>query len=152
MKLPFSSESFHFLVVKFSIYLNRRVFLMAHVGHVWSANSQFSCASTQSDQGLNCLLTESFATVEKKALTRLVHIHRLSGPSLLTCPRDLFILHHRIVAGYYLFTLMVCVSISLCLSIHPSIFCFRTIAWVNINGCAPNLVCALILWRSGLDC
>ena len=26
----FSSESFHFLVVKFSIYLKRRVFIMAH--------------------------------------------------------------------------------------------------------------------------
>ena len=30
------------------------------------------------------------------------------------------------------------------------IFCFRTITWVNINGFSPNLVCALILYRSGL--
>ena len=31
-----------------------------------------------------------------------------------------------------------------------SIFSFRIITWVNINGFSPNLVCALILWRSGL--
>ena len=29
-------------------------------------------------------------------------------------------------------------------------FCFRMITWVNINGFSPNLVCVLILWRSGL--
>ena len=28
-------------------------------------------------------------------------------------------------------------------------FRFRMITWVNINGFSPNLVCALILWRSG---
>ena len=40
----------------------------------------------------------------------------------------------------------------------PSICCpsvrlyfrFRMITWVNVNGFSPNLVCALILWRSGL--
>ena len=31
---------------------------------------------------------------------------------------------------------------------HPY-FRFRTITWVNINGFSPNLICALILWRSG---
>ena len=35
-------------------------------------------------------------------------------------------------------------------SVHPSGFRFRMITWVNINGFSPNLVCALILWRSGL--
>ena len=33
---------------------------------------------------------------------------------------------------------------------HPSVFRFRMITWVNINGFSPNLVCALILWRSDL--
>ena len=44
---------------------------------------------------------------------------------------------------------------SVCLSIPPSSVClsvfrFQMITWVNINGFSPNLVCALILWRSGL--
>ena len=40
---------------------------------------------------------------------------------------------------------------SVCPSIvRPSVFCFRMITWVNINGFSPNLVCVLILWRSGL--
>ena len=34
--------------------------------------------------------------------------------------------------------------------VRPSVFRFRMITWVNINGFSPNLVCALILWRSGL--
>ena len=33
---------------------------------------------------------------------------------------------------------------------HPY-FHFWTITWVNINEFSPNLVCALILWRSGLE-
>ena len=43
------------------------------------------------------------------------------------------------------------------LSVSPAIerrffhlFNFRRITWVNMNGFSPNLVCALILWRSGL--
>ena len=43
----------------------------------------------------------------------------------------------------------VCLSVSHP-SVHPSVFGFRMITWVNINGFSPNLVCALILWRSGL--
>ena len=35
--------------------------------------------------------------------------------------------------------------------VRPSVFRFRMITWVNINGFLPNLVCALILWRSGLE-
>ena len=34
--------------------------------------------------------------------------------------------------------------------VRPSLFCFQMITGVNINGFSPNLVCALILWRSGL--
>ena len=34
--------------------------------------------------------------------------------------------------------------------VRPSVFCLGMITWVNINGFSPNLVCALILWRSGL--
>ena len=30
-------------------------------------------------------------------------------------------------------------------------FSFRTITSVNFNGFSPNLICALILWRSGLE-
>ena len=29
--ISFLSENFHFLVVKFSVYLNRRVFVMVHI-------------------------------------------------------------------------------------------------------------------------
>ena len=50
------------------------------------------------------------------------------------------------------------VHMSICPPVHlpvlPSIiclyFCFGMITWVNVNGFSPNLVCALILWRSGL--
>ena len=35
-------------------------------------------------------------------------------------------------------------------SVFPSVFRFRMITWVNINVFSPNLVCALILWRSDL--
>ena len=69
----------------------------------------------------------------------------------------LFIPSHMIVAGYYGFALDVPVSVhpSIRPSMHqlcvcPSIFPFRMITWVNINGFSPNLVCVLILWRSGL--
>ena len=47
----------------------------------------------------------------------------------------------------------VCPSVSrpsICPSTHSSIFRFRMITWVNIIGFSPNLVCALILWRSDL--
>ena len=61
---------------------------------------------------------------------------------------SLFIPRHTIVAGYYGFTLVVRESVHL--SVRPSVFRFRMITWVNINGFSSNLVCALILWRSGL--
>ena len=35
------------------------------------------------------------------------------------------------------------------MSVRPSVH-FRMLTWVNIDGFSPNLVCALILWRSGL--
>ena len=38
----------------------------------------------------------------------------------------------------------------MCLSVRPSVFRFRMITRVNTNGFSPNLVCALILWMSGL--
>ena len=59
-----------------------------------------------------------------------------------------FYTRHTIVAGYYGFTLDVCVCV--CSFVCPSVFRFQTIAWVNINEFSPNLVCTLILWRSGL--
>ena len=36
-----------------------------------------------------------------------------------------------------------------CLWHIPPYFHLRT-SWVNLNGFSPNLICALILWRSGL--
>ena len=66
----------------------------------------------------------------------------------------IFIPSHTIVAGYYGFTLdirvSVCPSVICPLSIRLSPFRFQMITWVNINGFSPNLVCALILWRSGV--
>ena len=61
----------------------------------------------------------------------------------------IFIPHHTIVAGYYGFTLDVHVSVRPSV-VRPSIFRFWMITSVNINGFSPNLICALILWRSGL--
>ena len=40
--------------------------------------------------------------------------------------------------------------VSCWLSMCPSVRIFRMITWININGFSLNLVCALILWRSGL--
>ena len=60
------------------------------------------------------------------------------------------------MVGYYGFTLDVCVSVCPSISptsvlfLCPSVFHFRMINCVNINGFSPNLVHALILWRSGL--
>ena len=65
----------------------------------------------------------------------------------------IFIPCHTIVAGYYGFTLDVHVFVSQSVSrtsVRLSIFHFWMITWVNIDGFSPNLVCALILWRSGL--
>ena len=63
-----------------------------------------------------------------------------------------FIPRHTIVAGYYGFMLVVRSSVRLSVPtyVRPSGFRFRMITWVNINGFSPDLVCALILWISGL--
>ena len=49
---------------------------------------------------------------------------------------------------------MVSCWLSVCPSVHLSYICpychFRTTTSVHDNGFLPNLVCALILWRSGL--
>ena len=65
---------------------------------------------------------------------------------------NFFIPHHTIEAGYYSFTLDVRVSVRLsvvCPSICLSVSRFQMITWVN-NGFSSNLVCVLILWKSGL--
>ena len=66
------------------------------------------------------------------------------------------------MVGYYGFTLVVresvCESLGACVraSVRPSVvrqsirFSFPDDNLVNINGFSPNLVYALILWRSGL--
>ena len=57
------------------------------------------------------------------------------------------------MVGYDGFTLNVRVSVRLSIRqsyVHPSVFRFRVITRVNINGFSPNLVCILILWKSGL--
>ena len=65
----------------------------------------------------------------------------------------IFITRHTIAVGYYGFTL----DVRVCLSVRPSVshtsvrpFFVSMITWANIKGFLPNLVCALILWRSGL--
>ena len=67
---------------------------------------------------------------------------------LFVCTFWLIIPSHTIVVGYYGFMLDIPVSVRLSV-VHPFIH-FRMITWVNINGFPPNLICALILWRSGL--
>ena len=70
----------------------------------------------------------------------------------------IFIPRLTIVAGIMVSLWMfVCPSIRLSVShtpirpsVYPSVFHFQMITWININGFSPNLVCALILWRSGL--
>ena len=53
------------------------------------------------------------------------------------------------MAGYYGFTLAVCLSI--CLSvIYSSIFSLSDDKF-SVDGFSPNLVCELILWRSGFE-
>ena len=54
-----------------------------------------------------------------------------------------------IVVGYYGFTLVVRVSVQPSV-LRPSIFSFQDDKLSKYNGFSPNLVCALILWRSGL--
>ena len=63
----------------------------------------------------------------------------------------IIILRNAVVAGYcgQVGHPCVCPSISR-MSISASVFRFRMITWVNVNGFSPNLVCALILWQSGL--
>ena len=42
---------------------------------------------------------------------------------------------------------------SVCPSVHASIspyICFQMITWEKVKWFSPNLVCALVLWRSGL--
>ena len=58
--------------------------------------------------------------------------------------------HYTIVAGHNGFTLVVRESVRP-MSVRPSVhFSFTDDNLrVNINGFSPNLVCALILWRSG---
>ena len=59
-----------------------------------------------------------------------------------------------LVAGYYGITLAVCLCV--CLSVHLFLFVCLSIYWVlddnliNEHGFSPNLVYAMILWRSGL--
>ena len=77
----------------------------------------------------------------------------LKGNIFVLGYQHVFIPRHTILAGYYGFTLVVCESVRLSVRpsyVRPSVFRFRMITWVNINGFWPNLVYALILWRSGL--
>ena len=105
-------------------------------------------------------LPSEHATFKQRRINVDATLYERHMPAGLVCSSDsttilfIFILRHTIVAGYYGFTLDVRVSV--CLSVsrtslsRPSVFCFRMITWVNSNGSSPNLVCALILWRSGL--
>ena len=59
-----------------------------------------------------------------------------------------FIPRHMIVAGCYGMTLAVRESI--CRTSVRPYFRFHSITWVNVYRFSPNLVRALILWKSGL--
>ena len=82
----------------------------------------------------------------------------LLTPSSVYMSRTPFYTSHTLMTWYYDFMLDVRVSVRTSVrqsvsrspSVHPSVFRFRMITWVNINGFSSNLVCALILWRSGL--
>ena len=67
----FLSENFQFLVVKFSVYLNRRVFVMVSWSHqakaclqAYAKNESTYHTHIRADQKLHCPLTESLATTE----------------------------------------------------------------------------------------
>ena len=58
------------------------------------------------------------------------------------------------MVGYYVFRLVVCASVCVCVqsSVTHPYFCFWVITLSNINGFSPNLVFALILWDQFGDC
>ena len=60
----------------------------------------------------------------------------------------LFIPHHTLVAGYYVFTLAIRVSVRL--SVRPSGLCFRSITLVFIKGFHSNFAHALVPTMSSL--
>ena len=62
----------------------------------------------------------------------------------------IYTLPHDIMVSHWLWPFVVTVCPSFCCTtVHPY-FCFQMITWLNVNGFSLNLVCALILWRSGL--
>ena len=65
---------------------------------------------------------------------------------MLLSPLDYYTPQHN-SGGYYGFALTVRVPVR---NVVRPYFRFRTITWLNVNGFSPNLVCALVLWRSGL--
>ena len=93
------------------------------------------------EQGLSVIYKQWSRTLDKICMVSVLKFQILYF--------ILFIPHHTIrcmiVAGYYRFRLHVCQSV-----VRPfvHIFRFRTITWVKVNGFSPNLVYALILWRS----
>ena len=70
----FLSENFHFLVVKFSLYLNRRVFVM-----IWSKKSTLS-GTVYSDDGGKINGYCRICRRTEKALIRLHCSYMTSGP------------------------------------------------------------------------
>ena len=76
----------------------------------------------------------------------------------LHCPRTALIINtfyttpHNSgrVLWFHVGHLCVCPSVIRQSYVCPSVFHFRMITSVNINGFSSNLVCALLLWRSGL--
>ena len=73
---------------------------------------------SSSDLGPQCFLGPVCPITEEKYSN-----YYLCGGKKNTVILDLFILCHTIVAGYYDFSLDLCVCVSVCPSIYPSIVC-----------------------------
>ena len=104
--------------------------------------------SVDPDQTASLVAVWSWSSLSVIPSTSFGHIHVWQNQFI-----PIFIPRHTILAGYYGFTLVVRVSIRL--SVHqsyvrPSVFRFRMITWLHINGFSRNLICALTLWRSVL--
>ena len=131
-----------------------RYFQHLHLNILWSDNVYFMVLSLVVTRYHAVAAMLLFRIMELPNFITVLVSRQVNGQTLLVQPRftcskiDIFIPRHTIVAGYYGFMLVV----SECVhpSVHPSVFRFRMITWVNINGFSPNLVRALILWRSGL--
>ena len=119
----------------------------------WFKRSQFTNAWTPSN-GLFVLRKKSASVVSSKNSDKSQGVRKLTQNPLVqsafTCLKIDFYTRYTIVARYYGFTVDVRVSIRPSVS-RPSVrISFPDDNLSKHHGFSPNLVCALILWRSGL--